>query len=65
MVVLGVILVILCWALPQVFPDAPPPLPALEHVGWVVGWILIVLGIVLWALGHFTSVRYGGRRHLY
>lgn len=66
MIVLGIVLVIVCWALPQVFPAAPPPLPALEHIGWVVGWIFIVLGIVLWCLGRFTSVRYGGdRRHLY
>lgn len=65
MVVLGIVLVILCWAVPQIFPDATPPIPALEHIGWVVGWILIVLGLVLWALGRFTSVRYNGRRHLY
>lgn len=65
MVVLGVVLVILAWALPMVFPGAAPPIPALEHIGWVVGWILIVVGLVLWALGHFTSVRYNGRRHLY
>lgn len=65
MVVLGIILVILAWAIPQIFPDAPPPIPALENIGWVVGWILIVLGLILWALGHFTSARYNGRRHLY
>lgn len=64
-VVLGIILVILAWAIPQIFPDAPPPIPALEHIGWVIGWILIVIGLLLWALGRFTSVRYSGRRHLY
>lgn len=66
MVVLGIVLVILSWAVPQIFPEAAPPIPALEHIGWVVGWILIVVGLVLWALGHFTSVRYGGdRRHMW
>lgn len=66
MIVVGVILVIVCWALPQIFPTAAPPLPALEHIGWVVGWILIVVGIILWALGRFANVRYGNdRRHLY
>lgn len=65
MVVLGAILVILCWAIPQIFPGAVPPIPALEHIGWVVGWILIIVGIILWVIGHSTSVRYNGRRHLY
>lgn len=66
MIVLGLVLVILAWAIPQLFPDAPPPIPALEHIGWVVGWILLIIGIVLWLLGRFTSVRYGdGRRHFW
>lgn len=65
MIVLGAILVILAWAVPQVFPGALPPIPALEHIDWVLGWVLIVVGLILWVVGHFTSVRYNGRRHLY
>ena len=65
MIVTGVILLILAWALPQVFPDAPPPVPALEHIGWVIGVILVVVGILLWAFGRFSGRTVGGRRYWY
>jgi hypothetical protein len=66
MIVLGVVLMILAWALPQLFPEMLPPFPALCHIGWVVGILLFILGIVFLIFGHFSGGRYtGGRRHLY
>jgi hypothetical protein len=64
MIVTGIILLILVWALPQVFPNAAPPVPALEHIGWVIGIILIVVGIVFFLLGRFGHP-IGGRRYWY
>lgn len=63
MIVLGVILMLLAWALPQIFPDAPPPVPALEHIGWVVGAILLVVGLILLLFGHLSGQPIGGRRY--
>jgi hypothetical protein len=63
MIVLGFVLVVLSWALPQIFPDAPPPMPALEHVAWVLGWIFVVIGLFLLLFGHFTGRAIAGRRY--
>jgi hypothetical protein len=63
-IVTGIILLIVVWALPQIFPNAAPPVPALEHIGWVIGIILIVVGIILLLLGRFGHP-IGGRRYWY
>ena len=63
MIVAGIVLLIVVWALPQVFPGAAPPVPALEHIGWVLGIILIVVGVVLLLFGRFSGRTVGGRRY--
>ena len=65
MIVLGVLLMILAWAIPQIFPEMLPPFPALCHIGWVVGIILFILGIVLLIFGHFSGRAVMGRRYWY
>jgi hypothetical protein len=65
MLALGFVLLIVCWALPQIFPDAPAPLPALEHIGWVLGWVFVVIGLFLFLFGHFTGRPVFGRQHWY
>jgi MFS family permease len=65
MIITGIILLIVVWALPQIFPNAAPPVPALEHIGWVIGILLIVLGVVLLLFGRFSGHTIGGRRYWY
>jgi Family of unknown function (DUF6131) len=60
MIVLGVVLLFLCWALPQVLPGIEP---ALLHIGHVLGLILVVVGLILLVVGHFHPI--GGRRYWY
>ena len=65
MIVLGLLIMFIAWALPQVFPDMAPPLPALDHIAWVLGVILLVVGLILLLLqvvGHRTV---GNRRFWY
>jgi hypothetical protein len=62
MIVLGCVLLFLCWALPQVLPDIEP---GLLHIGHVLGLILVVVGLVLLVFGHFSGRSLGGRRYWY
>ena len=60
MIILGVVLILLgCWLLPAYVPEFPY---ALDHIGCVIGWILLVVGIILWVLGA-AGRPLGGRRH--
>jgi hypothetical protein len=49
MIILGIILVFVAWALPQVLPDVPP---GIDHVVYVGGWLLIIIGVILWILSY-------------
>ena len=54
MIVLGIILLIVGYIL---------PLPLL----WTIGWILVLIGVILFVLGHFGGPdrRIAGRRYWY
>jgi hypothetical protein len=67
MIVAGIVLLIIVWAAPQIFPGAAPPVPALEHIGWVIGWILVCVGLVLLLWGIFRGGTHpiGRRRYYY
>jgi hypothetical protein len=70
MIVLGAILVFAAWALPQIIPAIPP---GIDNVVYVGGWILIVVGIILFLLSWLGGVQLGrgigggprGRRYWY
>lgn len=47
MIILGIVLLLLAWLLPQLFP-VPLPVETLLYDG---GWILVVLGVILLILG--------------
>jgi Flp pilus assembly protein protease CpaA len=73
MMVLGLILVFIAWALPQVFPMDAPPLPGIDNILWTGGWILFFVGFVLFLLAWLGGVQLGrgigagprGRRYWY
>ena len=59
MIVAGVILLLLGYLLPLVIP-----VPAgLAAVAVLIGWILLIVGVVLWLLGSVGRRPIGGRRH--
>jgi hypothetical protein len=69
MIILGIILVFVAWALPQLLPDVPLGVCNVVGTG---GWILIFIGIVLFILS-FLGIQVGrgigagprGRRYWY
>jgi hypothetical protein len=61
MIVLGVILVIVAYLLPDLIPTVPY---GILHVLDVVGWILIVVGFILLVLS-LLGRPVGGRRFWY
>jgi hypothetical protein len=69
MIILGIILVFAAWAIPQILPDIPP---GIDNVVGGLGWLLIVLGVILFILA-FLGVGIGrglgagprGRRYWY
>lgn len=69
MIILGIILVFAAWAIPQILPDIPP---GIDNVVGGLGWLLIVLGVILFILS-FLGVAVGrgigagprGRRYWY
>lgn len=60
MIVLGIILLLIAYLLPDVV--AVPP--GIIHVLTVLGWIGIVVGVILLLLS-FTGRTVGGRRYWY
>lgn len=61
MIVIGVILLLVAWLLPDVVP-----VPAgIDHVLWVLGWIGVVVGLILLLFGHLGNRTVGGRRYWY
>lgn len=64
MIVAGIILLVLAWALPQLLPDIPP---GVVNVCDGIGWLLVVLGVILFLLGLIGGGRHtiGGRRYWY
>ena len=62
MIVIGVILLLCAYLLPDVIPVPP----GVEHILTVLGWIGVVVGLVLLLLGHFRGGPVvGTRRYWY
>ncbi len=59
MIVAGVILLLVGYLLPLVLPV---PLVLVTLAIWI-GWILLIVGVVLWLLGSVSHRPVGGRRH--
>ncbi|HZU46179.1 MAG TPA: DUF6131 family protein [Mycobacterium sp.] len=59
MIVAGVVLLLLGYLLPLVLPV---PLVLVTIAIWL-GWILLIVGVVLWLLGSVGRRPVGGRRH--
>jgi hypothetical protein len=65
MITLGIVLLIVGYVLEAMVVQAP--LFELAHVAVIIGWILLIVGVILWVLGGVGGGRYrvGGRRHWY
>jgi hypothetical protein len=61
MIVIGIILLLVAYLLPDVIPVPP----GIIHVLTVLGWIGIVVGLVLLLFGHLSGRAVGGRRYWY
>ena len=59
MIVAGVILLLVGYLLPLLIPV---PLVLVTVAIWL-GWILLIVGVVLWLLGHVAGRPVAGRRH--
>jgi hypothetical protein len=59
MLVIGIILLLVAYLLPDVV--AVPP--GIIHVLTVLGWIGVVVGLILLLFGHFSGHAIGGRRY--
>jgi len=64
MIVAGVILIILSLVAPDFALGAPPGVLHLIAIGGVVGWILLIVGIIFLLFG-FAGRPVGGRRFWY
>jgi Family of unknown function (DUF6131) len=62
MIVCGVILLLIAWLLPDVLPGVEP---GILHVCHVLGVIAVVVGLILFVVGHFGNRSLGGRRYWY
>lgn len=60
MIVAGIILLLIAYLLPDVVPDVPP---GILHVAYVLGWIALVVGVLLFLFGRFSGHTVGGRRY--
>jgi Family of unknown function (DUF6131) len=61
MIVVGIILLLCAYLLPDVIPVPP----GIIHVLTVLGWIGIVVGLILLLFGHFSGRSLAGRRYWY
>jgi hypothetical protein len=61
MIVVGIILLLVAYLLPDVIPVPP----GIIHVLSVLGWIGVVVGCILLLFGHFSGRSVGGRRYWY
>jgi hypothetical protein len=61
MIVLGIILLLVAWLLPELIPVPPN----VDHVLYVLGWIAVVVGVLLLLFGQFSGRTVGGRRYWY
>jgi hypothetical protein len=64
MIVIGIILLLIAYLLPDLIPVPP----GILHICYVLGWVAIVAGIVLWifyALGRPLGPGVRGRRGMY
>jgi uncharacterized protein YjbJ (UPF0337 family) len=59
MIVAGIVLLLLGYLLPLLIPV---PLVLVTVAIWL-GWILLIVGVVLWLLGHVAGRPVAGRRH--
>ncbi|MDT5139339.1 MAG: hypothetical protein QOD58_3601, partial [Mycobacterium sp.] len=64
MIVVGIALLIIAWAVPQVVPDVPPGVINICHV---LGVIAVVVGLILLLWGSMRDGTHpiGGRRRYY
>jgi hypothetical protein len=65
MIIGGALLIILSWVFPGFALDAPPGVYHLVAIGGTVGWIILVIGVILWLLGSVFHRPVGGRRWYY
>jgi hypothetical protein len=65
MIIAGILLIILAAVFPDFGLNAPPGVYHLVAIGGVIGWILVVVGIVLALLGFVFHRPVGGRRWYY
>lgn len=61
MIVIGIILLLVAYLLPEVV--AVPP--GIVHVLTVLGWLGVVLGVILLLFGVVSGRSVGGRRYWY
>jgi hypothetical protein len=61
MIIIGIILLLVAWLLPEVV--AVPP--GIVHVLSVLGWIGVVVGLILLLVGAVGNRTVGGRRYWY
>jgi hypothetical protein len=62
MIIGGVILIILAAVFPDFDLGAPPGVLHLVAIGGVIGWLLVVIGVILLILGAVFHRPVGGRR---
>jgi hypothetical protein len=60
MILLGIVLLVLYYALPHIIPDVPPGVEWGLHF---FGWLFVIVGLVLFAFGHFSGRSIGNRRY--
>ena len=61
MIVIGIILLLVAYLLPDVLPVPP----GVEHILTVLGWVGIVAGLILLLLGYFRGGPVVGNRRFW
>lgn len=62
MIIAGVLLIILAAVFPDFGLDAPPGVYHLVAIGGTIGWVLAIVGVILFILG-LVGHPVGGRRY--
>jgi hypothetical protein len=65
MIIAGVLLIILAAVFPDFALDVPPGVLHLVAIGGLIGWILVIIGVILFILGFVFHRPVGGRRWYY
>jgi hypothetical protein len=64
-IIAGIILIILAAVFPDFGLDAPVGVYHLVSIGGVIGWFMVVIGVILWLLGTVFHRPVAGRRFWY